>query len=98
MPRIFGSQIARAEQAAELAVAIEAFVVHFHDEDVVESGENIFQPGGERIDVLDVNGGNAVARSARAVDRFADRPLASSPSPPAGRCLPVDRRLPASAS
>ena len=43
-----------AEQAGKLSVAVDAFVVHFDDQDVVETGENIFQTVGQWIQVAKV--------------------------------------------
>src|SRR5260370_22625045 len=71
---------AGAEQAAQLPVTVQAFVVHFDDEDVVESGKNILQPRRERMKVADGNGRNAVARGPAAIDRFLDRALGPAPA------------------
>ena len=40
--------------SAQLAVTIKPFVVNLHDENMVESGKNVFQPVWKREDVLDV--------------------------------------------
>ena len=80
MPRMFGIAVAGAQQGGELAVAVEAFVVHLHHEDVVEAGEDVFQPVRQRIDMADVQRGNAVAGGAGAVHGFADRAFGRTPA------------------
>jgi len=45
-----------------------------------ETGENIFQSIRQRIDVAQMDGGNTVARGARAVHGFTDRALGGTPA------------------
>ena len=72
--------IAGAQQAGELAVAVKAFVVHLHHADGVEAGEDVLQARRQRVEVLDVQGGNAVAGGAGAVHGFPDRALGRTPA------------------
>src|SRR2546430_12744484 len=55
----FWIAIARAQQSRKLTVAINAFVVHLDHEHMVETREDIFEPVGQRIDVPDMQRGNA---------------------------------------
>src|SRR5207247_746612 len=71
---------ARAQQATELAVAVEALIIHFDDEDSSEAGKNIFQPWRQRIEMFDVQRGNTVAGGAGAVHSFLNRPLSGAPA------------------
>src|SRR5437764_1044098 len=48
----FRIAITRAQKARELAVAVETFIVHLDDEDVIEAGENIFEARRQRTDVF----------------------------------------------
>ena len=50
----FRIAVAGAQQARQLAVAVDAFVVQFDNEDVIETGKGIFEAIGKRIDVADV--------------------------------------------
>src|SRR6266704_1778984 len=56
--------ITGAQNRSELAEAVKSLVIHLDDEDVIEAGKNIFEAGRQRIDVPDVNGGDAVAGGA----------------------------------
>ena len=44
---------AGAQQAGQLAVAVEALVVHFHHPDVVEAGEDVLQARRQRVQMLE---------------------------------------------
>src|ERR1039457_6469246 len=68
----FRVAIAGAQHSTKLAVVVKPFVVHFHDENLVESGENIFQPVRQRVDVAQMNRGNTVAGGAGAVHGLLD--------------------------
>ena len=57
----FWIAITRTQQLAKLTEAVKSFVIHFHHEHMVETGENIFQTVRQRIDVANVNGRNSVA-------------------------------------
>src|SRR5881409_2394466 len=46
----------------------------------METGEDVFEAVGERIDMADVQPGDAVARAARAVHGFADWTLGRTPA------------------
>ena len=63
-----------------MAVAVYAFVVQLDDKNVVETGENIFQPVWQGIDVTDVQSGDAVAGCAGAFNGFANRSLIGPPA------------------
>src|SRR5262245_58107008 len=75
-----GVAITGAQQLTELPGAVSTFVVHLHHQDVVESGKDVFQTGRDRVQMLDVQGGNAVPSRTGAVDRFLDRPLGRAPA------------------
>src|ERR1035437_5843018 len=72
--------IARAQQTGKLAVAVKTFVVHFHHADVVETGEDVFQPRREWVEILDRKSGNAVTRRSGAVHGFPDWALGRAPA------------------
>src|SRR6185312_4923057 len=76
----FRVAIARAQQLSELAKTVKSFVVHFHDEHVIETGENVFQAVRQRIDVADVNRRNTVTISAGAINGFLDRTFGRTPA------------------
>src|SRR5665213_4012990 len=56
----FWVAITGAQQTAKLAVTVEAFVVHFDDDDMIKTGENIFQPRRQWADMADMHAGHAV--------------------------------------
>src|ERR1700733_10355815 len=76
----FRVAITGAQQRPKLAETVKSLVIHLHDENVVEAGENIFQPGRQRIDVPDVDRGDAVAGGAGAVHGFLDGAFRGTPA------------------
>src|SRR6267154_2284928 len=67
----FRVTVSRTKQAGKLAVSVNALVIHFDHEDMVESRENVLQPRGEGIEMFDVKRRNAITGRARAVHRLA---------------------------
>ncbi len=49
-----GRDLSRAEHAGQLAVAVDAAVVHLDNIDRLEPRKNVLQAGRQRVDVLDV--------------------------------------------
>src|SRR2546421_12510853 len=71
---------AGAQQTGKLSITVDAFIIHFDDEDVVEAGENVFQAMWQWVDVAKVESGNAVSCRASAVHRFVNWTLGRSPT------------------
>src|SRR6185295_5574296 len=72
--------IPRAQQRAELAITVKPFVIDLDDENVMETGKDIFEAGRQRIEMLDVDGGDAITGGARLVHDFLDRALRATPT------------------
>src|ERR1035437_1672269 len=66
----FRVAIAGAQNCSKLAVAVKPLVIHFHDKNMVEAGENVFQAVRQRVDVAQMNRGNAVAGGAGTIHGF----------------------------
>src|SRR6266850_43539 len=64
-----------AQQTGKLPVAVESFIIHFDDEDMIEARENILQAIGQRVDMANMQRGNTVSGGAGSIDGFANRSL-----------------------
>ncbi|MFM1944076.1 MAG: hypothetical protein RI897_3058 [Verrucomicrobiota bacterium] len=76
----FGVAVAGPEDSGQLAAAVEAFVIEFGDEDVVEAGEDFFEAVGQRVEVADMEAADFLAGGLGAVDGFADGAEAGAPA------------------
>ncbi len=63
-----------------MAVAVNALVVHFGDNDALEAGEDFIQAVRQRVQMPEVQRGDALAALARAIDGFVDRAVGRSPA------------------
>src|SRR5215510_12620808 len=71
----FGIAIAGTQETCKLAVAIQAFVIHFDDQDMIKPRENVLEARRQRTEVLDMQCRNAVSGGSRAVNRLVDGTL-----------------------
>jgi len=72
--------VAGAQHRGELAVAVEAAVIHLDDEDLAVAGKDSIDLGGERMNVTNLDVTDFLALGASPVHGFADGTVSGTPA------------------